>query len=140
MQVPRGYRVFVRGELQNLRESFGGLWFGLLLAVALVYLVLVLQFRSFVDPLVILAAVPLGAIGVVAALRGTDTYFSVPAFLGLVFMVGIAVSNSILLVEFTNRLRRQGLPLDDAIAIGARTRLRPVLIRVLSCERCRWQA
>jgi CzcA family heavy metal efflux pump len=132
MQLPAGYRAHVRGELQNLRESFGGLGFGLLLAVALVYLVLVLQFRSFVDPLVILAAVPLGAIGVVVALRATGTYFSVPAFLGLVFMVGIAVSNSILLVEFTNRLRRQGTPLDEAVLLGARTRLRPVLMTSLA--------
>jgi CzcA family heavy metal efflux pump len=128
LAVPSGYRITLRGEIQSLRESFGELAFGLLLAAALVYLVLVLQFRSFLDPLVILAAVPLGAIGVVLALRLTGTHFSVPAFLGLVFMIGIAVSNSILLVEFMNRLRRQGVPFADAIAMGARIRLRPVLM------------
>lgn len=132
LDIPSGYFVNMRGEVSSMRESFGSLRFGLALATILVYLVLVLQFRSFLDPLVILVAVPLGAIGVVLALRLTATHFSIPAFLGLVFMVGIAVSNSILLVEFTNRLRAAGRSHLDSIIEGALARARPVLMTSLA--------
>jgi multidrug efflux pump subunit AcrB len=130
--VPAGYRVDVRGEVQSMRESFASLGFGLGLATVLVYLVLVAQFRSFLDPFVIMIAVPLGLVGVVLTLLVTGTTLNVQSLLGVIFMVGIAVSNSILIVEFANRLLRQGVGLDEAIARAATVRLRPILMTSLA--------
>ncbi len=128
LQVPAGYRVEMRGEVQSLRESFGGLGWGLLMAVALVYLVMVAQFRSFLDPLIILLAVPLGLIGVIAILFATGTTVNIQSYLGTIFMVGIAVSNSVLLVEFSNRLRAEGIELHEAVVRASGIRLRPILM------------
>ncbi|MBU6430363.1 MAG: efflux RND transporter permease subunit, partial [Cyanobacteria bacterium REEB65] len=98
-ELPEGYRVYMRGEVSSMKEAFANLGFGLLLAVILVHLVLSGQFRSFLDPLLILLAVPLGLMGVLATLWLTNTTFNIQSFTGVIFMVGIAVSNSILLVE-----------------------------------------
>ncbi|MDP6929498.1 MAG: efflux RND transporter permease subunit, partial [Planctomycetota bacterium] len=98
----------------------------------LVYLVMVAQFRSFLLPLVILLTVPLGLIGVVPVLWLTGTSVSVPAFMGLILMVGIVVQYSILVVEFAARLQRQGTPMHEAILAAARDRLRPVLMTSLT--------
>ncbi len=128
IELPSGYALAVRGEVQSMRESFRGLGFGLLMAVALVYLILVAEFRSFLDPLIILFAVPLGLIGVIGMLLFTGTTVNIQSYLGTIFMVGIAVSNSILLVEFANRLRAQGLPPAEAMVKAAAIRLRPILM------------
>jgi CzcA family heavy metal efflux pump len=133
MEVPSGYRIQMRGEVQSMQESFGGLGFGFLLAVVLVYLVMVAQFRSFLDPFIIMFAVPLGLIGVLVTLWATGTTFNVQSFVGTIFMVGIAVSNSILIVDFANRLRlEEGLPVDDALVEACRIRLRPILMTSLA--------
>ncbi|TAM83420.1 MAG: efflux RND transporter permease subunit [Acidobacteria bacterium] len=126
--LPAGYHVAMRGEVQSMRESFSGLGFGLLMAVALVYLVMVAQFRSFLDPLIILFAVPLGIIGVIAILLLTGTTVNIQSYIGAIFMVGIAVSNSILLVEFANRLRTEGMPVYEAAVHAGGIRLRPILM------------
>src|SRR5260370_10810258 len=102
-----GYTVRMRGEVANMQESFGSLGVGLILAVVLIYLIMVAQFRSFLDPFVILFAVPLGFIGVLLMLCLTGTTLNVQSFIGGIFTVGIDVSNSILIVEFANRLRQQ---------------------------------
>ncbi len=127
-QLPEGYFVHVRGEVASMQESFRGLGFGFLLAVALIFLVMVAQFRSFLDPFIVMFAVPLGLIGVVAVLLLTGTTLNVQSILGVIFMVGIVVSNSILLVEFANRLLRQGVPLQRAILEAGAIRLRPILM------------
>lgn len=126
--LPSGYHVAMRGEVQSMRESFSGLGFGLLMAVALVYLVMVAQFRSFLDPLIILFAVPLGIVGVVVILLLTGTTVNIQSYIGTIFMVGIAVSNSILLVEFANRLRTEGIPVYEAAVRAGGIRLRPILM------------
>lgn len=126
--LPSGYHVAIRGQVQSMRESFSGLGFGLLMAVALVYLVMVAQFRSFLDPLIILFAVPLGIIGVIAILLLTGTTVNIQSYIGTIFMVGIAVSNSILLVEFANRLRSEGMPAYEAAVRAGGIRLRPILM------------
>src|SRR5260370_18268651 len=100
----------MRGEVSSMRESFRGLAFGFLLAVVLIYFVMVPLFRSFLDPLVVMLAVPLGLIGVLAILFATGTTMNIQSFMGTIFMVGIAQSNSPLLVEFTNPLRRESPP------------------------------
>lgn len=128
-----GYTVRMRGEVASMRESFSSLGFGMVLAAILIYLIMVAQFRSFVDPFIIMFAVPLGIIGVLAILAATGTTLNVQSFMGTIFMVGIAVSNSILLVEFANRLRSEkGVsPLDAAIESGS-VRLRPILMTSLA--------
>jgi multidrug efflux pump subunit AcrB len=125
---PEGYTVNMRGEVSSMRESFRGLAFGFLLAVVLIYFVMVPLFRSFRDPMIVMLAVPLGLIGVVAILFATGTTLNIQSFMGTIFMVGIAQSNSTLLVEFANRLRAQGRPLREAVIEAARTRLRPILM------------
>jgi multidrug efflux pump subunit AcrB len=100
--------------------------------VALLYLVLVAQFRSFLDPLLILLAVPPGLGGVVVLLYAADTTLNVMSLMGVVMMVGIVVSNSILLVDFAHKLRGEGYETAEAIAAAARTRLRPILMTSLA--------
>jgi multidrug efflux pump subunit AcrB len=125
---PEGYKVTMQGEAVSMRESFQGLAFGFLLALVLIYFVMVPLFRSFVDPLIVMLAVPLGLIGVLAILYATGTTLNIQSFMGTIFMVGIAQSNSTLLVEFANRLRAQGKPAREAVVEAAQTRLRPILM------------
>ena len=126
MQIPPGVRVDLRGMVQGMRASFRSFGLGLLLAVVLLYLILVAQFKSFVDPLIILLAVPPGLTGVLLTLYLTDTTLNVQSLMGVVMMVGIVVSNSILIVEFTHRLREQGMTVAEAVVAACRVRLRPV--------------
>jgi len=124
-----GYEVQMRGEVSSMRQSFQSLGFGFVLAVVLIYLIMVAQFRSFLDPFIILFAVPLGVIGVLVILWVTGTTLNVQSFMGTIFMVGIAVSNSILLVEFANRLRsEEGLSVKSAAIRAGVVRLRPILM------------
>jgi multidrug efflux pump subunit AcrB len=132
IENPPGYRVQMRGEVSSMKESFQSLTFGLLLAAVLVYLVMVAQFRSFLDPFIIMFAVPLGLIGVILILFLTGTTLNIQSFMGTIFMVGIAVSNSILLVEFANRLIRDGLPLREAVIKASGIRLRPIVMTSLA--------
>src|SRR5208337_3716069 len=131
-QLPEGVRVKLRGSVQNMRSSFQSFGIGLLLAVVLVYLVLVAQFASFLDPFIILLAVPPGLAGVLLFLLVTGTTLNVMSLMGIVMMVGIVVSNSILIVEFTRQLRHQGKAIHEAVAVASRLRLRPVLMTSLA--------
>ncbi len=131
-KLPEGVRITVRGSAQAMRTSFSAFGFGLILATVLVYLILVAQFQSFIDPLLILLAVPTGLTGVLLTLFLTDTTLNVMSLMGVVMMVGIVVSNSILIVEFTNRLRREGRALREAVSLACRVRLRPVLMTSLA--------
>ncbi len=130
--MPESVRVTLRGSVRAMRDSFGSFALGLLLAVILVYLILVAQFRSFLDPFLILLAVPPGLAGVVLVLVATGTTLNVMSLMGVVMLVGITVSNSILIVEFTHRLIDDGMPLREAVAHGVRVRLRPVLMTSLA--------
>jgi multidrug efflux pump subunit AcrB len=132
MALPDGVRVTVRGTVAAMKQSFTSFGRGLLLAVLLVYLILVAQFSSFVDPLLILLAVPPGLAGVVLILWGTGTTLNVMSLMGVVMLVGIVLSNSILIVEFTHRLIEDGMKLREAVAHAARVRLRPVLMTSLA--------
>jgi multidrug efflux pump subunit AcrB len=132
LTLPEGVRVTVRGSVQAMRSSFSAFGLGLILATLLVYLLLVAQFQSFLDPLLILLAVPTGLTGVLLTLFLTGTTLNVMSLMGVVMMVGIVVSNSILIVEFTNRLRREGRSLREAVSLACRVRLRPVLMTSLA--------
>ena len=130
--LPEGIRVDVRGMVEGMRASFRSFGFGLLLALVLLYLILVAQFESFDDPLIILLAVPLGLTGVLVMLYLAGTTLNVQSLMGVVMMVGIVVSNSILIVEFAHRLLEEGMPVAEAVATSCRVRLRPVLMTSLA--------
>jgi multidrug efflux pump subunit AcrB len=131
-KVPEGLTVTLRGMVQGMRASFRSFAIGLTLSVALLYLILVAQFRSVVDPLLILLAVPPGLTGVLITLWSTGTTLNVMSLMGLVMLTGIAVSNSILIVEFTRTLREKGMAVREAVATACRVRLRPVLMTSLA--------
>jgi len=130
--LPSDIRVTVRGSVQAMQSCFRSFGFGLILSTLLVYLILVAQFESFIDPLLILLAVPTGLTGVLIILWLTGTTLNVMSLMGIVMMVGIVVSNSILIVEFIRRLREQGTPLRQAVGLACRVRLRPVLMTSLA--------
>jgi len=132
MGLPEGVRVDIRGMVQGMRSSFSSFAIGLVLSVVLVYLILVAQFRSFIDPFLILLAVPTGLIGVLVTHYLAGTTLNVMSLMGIVMMVGMVVSNSILIVEFTHRLEEEGMPLKEAVVKACRVRLRPVLMTSLA--------
>jgi multidrug efflux pump subunit AcrB len=131
-QLPPDMVINVRGTVQAMRSSFSSFGKGLILSTLLVYLILVAQFKSFIDPFLILLAVPTGLAGVLLILYLTCTTLNIMSLMGIVMMVGIVVSNSILIVEFTNRLRAEGRPLRQAVSLACRVRLRPVLMTSLA--------
>jgi multidrug efflux pump subunit AcrB len=130
--LPKGVRVNIQGSVNAMQESFASFGSGLLLSVLLVYLVLVAQFRSIVDPAIILLAVPPGLAGVVMTLWTTGTSLNVMSLMGVIMLVGIAVSNSILIVEFAHRMWEEGRTVRVAVALSCRVRLRPVLMTSLA--------
>lgn len=131
-KLPENVVINVRGTVTAMQTSFQSFGLGLILSTLLVYLVLVAQFKSFTDPFLILLAVPTGLTGVLLILWATGTTLNIMSLMGIVMMVGIVVSNSILIVEFTNRLRAEGRPLRQAVALACRVRLRPVLMTSLA--------
>jgi hydrophobic/amphiphilic exporter-1 (mainly G- bacteria), HAE1 family len=131
-KLPEGVRVNLRGSVQGMRASFKSFGIGLILAIVLVYLVLVAQFASFLDPFIILLAIPPGMAGVLLFLLATGTTLNVMSLMGVVMMVGIVVSNSILIVEFARNLHKEGKPVKEAVSLAARLRLRPVLMTSLA--------
>ena len=132
-KVPEGLTITLRGSVQGMRASFSSFATGLCLAVVLLYLILVAQFRSFIDPFIILIAVPPGLTGVIFTLLLSGTTLNVMSLMGVVMLVGIAVSNSILIVEFTRHLREEeGMSVQEAVAVACRVRLRPVLMTSLA--------
>jgi hydrophobic/amphiphilic exporter-1 (mainly G- bacteria), HAE1 family len=132
IKLPENVRVEVRGSARAMEVSFRSFGFGLLLSTLLVYLILVAQFESFLDPFLILLAVPTGLTGVLLILFTTGTTLNIMSLMGVVMMVGIVVSNSILIVEFTRRLREEGRSLRESVALACRVRLRPVLMTSLA--------
>jgi multidrug efflux pump subunit AcrB len=129
---PSGMRINLRGEYGRMIESFGSLGFGLAMASILVYLLLVVLFRSFLSPLIIMFAIPLGLIGVLAMLFITHTTLNVQSSMGVIFMVGIVVANGVLLVDFANKQRRLGAPVQRAITTAASIRFRPIMMTFLA--------
>jgi HAE1 family hydrophobic/amphiphilic exporter-1 len=130
---PEGVRVSVNGSVRAMNASFRSFGTGLILAILLVYLILVAQFRSFIDPFLILLAVPPGVLGVIVILVATGTTLNIMSLMGVIMMVGIVVSNSILIVEFTHRLiEDEGQSVREAVAHACRVRLRPILMTSLA--------
>jgi multidrug efflux pump subunit AcrB len=132
LQLPENTVVHIRGSVQAMNESFKSFGQGLILSTVLVYLILVAQFKSFLDPFLILLAVPTGLTGVLLILFLTGTTLNIMSLMGVVMMVGIVVSNSILIVDFANRLRQEGHSVREAASRACRVRLRPVLMTSLA--------
>jgi multidrug efflux pump subunit AcrB len=131
-QLPPNTRINIRGLVLTMQSSFKSFGFGLFLAVLLVYLILVAQFSSFLDPFLIVLAVPTGLIGVVLTLAFTGTTLNIQSLMGIVMLQGMVVSNSILIVDFANVLRSEGHNLRDAVVHACRIRLRPILMTSLA--------
>jgi multidrug efflux pump subunit AcrB len=132
MKIPEGFSVQLKGARLEQKEAFRTLIFALILAILLVYMVLASQFASLLHPFLIMFSVPLGFIGVVLALFFTGNTLSVVSFIGIIMMVGIVVSNAILLIDYINRLRQEGVELKEAIIRAGRIRLRPILMTSLT--------
>ncbi len=136
MKVPEEFTVSLKGARLEQQEAFRNLVFALALAILLVYMVLASQFASLLHPFLIMFTVPLGFIGVIWALYLTGNTLSVVSFIGIIMMVGIVVSNAIILIDYINRLRKEeGAELKDAIVRAGRIRLRPILMTSL-CTVC----
>jgi len=130
--LPKNARVRVAGAVVGMKESFLRFGIGLLLSVVLVYLILMAQFRSFIDPFIILTAIPPGLAGVLAFLWMTGTTLNIMSLMGVIMMTGIVVSNSILIVEFSGILHQRGMALQEAVVEACRVRLRPILMTSLA--------
>ncbi len=126
--LPEGYKIEIRGEVQNMNEGFSNLGLGLGLAILLVYLVIVPLLRSFKLPLIIITVIPLGLIGVTGMLLATNTYLNIQSMMGIIMMVGITVAYSNLLVDKMNNLFKEGTPLEQAIKEGVANRFRPIIM------------
>ena len=131
-KLPPNIRVEIRGSINAMHQSFLSFGVGLLLAIVLVYLILMAQFASFVDPLIILLAIPSGITGVILFLLITNTTLNVMSLMGVLMMTGIVVSNSILIVDVTRTYRESGMPIREAVALACRVRLRPILMTSLA--------
>jgi hydrophobe/amphiphile efflux-1 (HAE1) family protein len=129
---PDGFTARLGGQTLEQKKAFAGLAFAALMALALVYMVLASQFKSLLDPLVIMFSVPMGVSGVAMMLWATKTTLSVNSAMGVIMMVGIVVSNGVLLVDFANVLRRRGEEMMEATVKAARTRLRPILMTTIA--------
>ena len=129
---PEGFSVKVSGQREAQEQAFAGLLLSALLAVVLVYMVLASQFKSLLQPVIIMMSVPLGLAGVMVALFVTGTTLSVNSFMGIIMMVGIVVSNGVLLVDYANVLRRRGDDLVSATVHAGQTRLRPILMTTIA--------
>jgi len=132
VKLPENVRVNLRGMVNGMNESFRSFAIGLSLSVVLLYLILVAQFRSFKDPLLIMLAIPMGFIGVLMVLPLTGTTLNVMSLMGVLMLVGISASNSILIVEFAHRLEEQGKAVEEAVITSCRVRLRPILMTSLA--------
>jgi multidrug efflux pump subunit AcrB len=125
---PKGYRYYIAGEFESREESFGGMGRAVVIALVAILAVLVLQFRSYRQPLIVFSAIPFAVIGSVLALLLTRNTFSFTAFIGLTSLVGIVINNSIILVDYTNQLRRKGTGIIEALKEAGETRFIPILL------------
>jgi multidrug efflux pump subunit AcrB len=129
---PKGSTLSVRGQVSSMHDSFTGLGLGMIFAVLLVYLLMVVNFQSWLDPFIILTALPGAACGILWMLFLSGTTFSVPSLMGAIMCVGVATANSILMVTFANDQRAAGMSALEAAASAGATRLRPVLMTALA--------
>jgi multidrug efflux pump subunit AcrB len=131
-ELPRGSQIIVRGQIETMRSSFTGLLAGLVFAIVLAYLLIVVNFQSWLDPFIIITALPAGLAGIVLFLFLTGTTISVPALTGSIMCMGVATANSILVVSFAKDRIREGADAREAALHAGFTRFRPVLMTALA--------
>ena len=131
-KIPSNVRVNLRGMVQGMEASFKSFALGFLISFLLLFLILTAQFKSFIDPFLIMLAIPMGFIGVLIILPLTGSTLNVMSLMGVLMLVGIADSNSILIVDFAHNLEKQGLTPADAVITACRVRLRPILMTSLA--------
>jgi multidrug efflux pump subunit AcrB len=131
-ELPRGSEIVLRGQIESMGSSFSGLAYGLVFAVILVYLLMVINFQSWLDPLIILMALPGALSGILWMLWATHTTISVPALMGSIMSIGVATANSILMITFANGQRALGMDARQAALSAGSTRLRPVIMTALA--------
>ena len=131
-KLPSNVRVNLRGMVDGMNKSFTSFAQGFVISFVLLYLILVAQFRSFVDPFLILLAIPMGFVGVLIILPLTHTTLNVMSLMGVLMLIGVAASNSILIVDFAHKLEEQGMSVADAVVTACRVRLRPILMTSLA--------
>ena len=127
-KLPRGSFMSVRGQVQTMKDSFRGMGFGILFAILLVYFIMVVNFQSWLDPFIILMALPGALSGILLMLFISQTTINVPSLMGAIMSIGVATANSILLVNFANEVRKNGLNAREAALEAGSTRLRPVIM------------
>ena len=132
LKLPNGYFIEYGGSYKQMQDTFGTLTIALILAIILVYMVMACQFESLIHPLIVMAELPLAFIGVGLALLITGQNLSLPSFMGIIILSGIVVNNAIVLIDYINQLRAQGIEKCQAIIKGGTTRLRPILITSLT--------
>ena len=132
LQLPAGASYKIGGVSAQQSDSFGDLGTALLIAIAIVFLIMVVTFRSLVQPLILLVSIPFAATGAIVLLLATDTALGVPALIGVLMLVGIVVTNAIVLMDLINQYRRQGYGVVEAVIEGGRHRLRPILMTALA--------
>ncbi|MDO5498221.1 MAG: efflux RND transporter permease subunit [Propionibacteriaceae bacterium] len=132
LDLPAGVEVAIGGVSSDQAEAFNQLWLAMGVAIALVYLVMVATFRSLVQPLILLISVPFAATGAIGLLLITDTALGIASMIGLLMLIGIVVTNAIVLIDLINQYREQGADLTDAIIHGSRLRLRPIIMTALA--------
>jgi HAE1 family hydrophobic/amphiphilic exporter-1 len=131
-RLPQGFSVAFSGEFEEQQESFSQLLSGFLMSLVLVYMVMAAQFERLFEPFLIMAAVPFALVGVLATLLLTGTTLNVQSGLGAIVLVGVAVNNAIVLVDYALQLQQRGLPLLEALARAGQRRLRPILMTTLT--------
>lgn len=132
LRLPEGYRIIPAGEIESRRESFAGIWSAVLIAVFGIFAILLLEFGTIRGTLIVLSVIPLGIIGGILMLFLTGNTLSFAAAIGFVALIGIEIKNSILLVDFTNQLREEGVPLDEAVQKAGEIRFLPVVLTTLT--------
>lgn len=132
LALPEDYRYEFVGENREMQESFTELALALVLSILLVYMIIAAQFESLLMPLAVMFSVPFSLIGVILALLLTDKSLNVLSFIGIIMLVGIVVNNSIVLIDYINKLRQRGMERKEAIILGGKTRLRPILMTMFT--------
>lgn len=132
VKIPENYILKLGGEEEEVQESFNSVIFAIILSIILIYMIMASQFESLLQPFIIMFTVPLSVIGVAFSLIFTGTALSVMALLGVIILGGLIVNNGIVLLEYVNELRREGVELREAIVRGSKIRLRPILMTALT--------
>lgn len=130
--LPQGYSIDFGGEAKEMQDAFVSLFYALILAIVIVYMVMAAEFESLIDPFVIMFTLPLAIIGVIFALFITGHSLSIISYIGVIMLVGIVVNNAIVLIDYINLLRRRGMEKNEAIKEAGVTRLRPILITTIT--------